>query len=275
MAKPTTYYRPKTLTEAIALTQQSGAVPLAGGALALGTDAPDVLIDVQDVPELRRIEPNDAGATFGAAVPLQTVLDWPALPAPLRRAMTRTVPLNLRTNLSIGESLRFWRAPLLREWVTALLAHDANVELVNDQAERSWDNMIGLIAAEQLDQDFITAINIPALREGEALGAAYVARSPADTPIVNAAAFVTVDAEGRVGSEFVFVSGASAQPFTQVRLKSLIDQPLDAANIASAVKAVAPQLDPVGDYLGSAEYRRELARITVQRALTECLERLA
>ncbi len=273
MAKPTTYYRPKTLTEAIALTHQSGAIPLAGGALELGSDAPEVLIDVQDVPELRRVEQSAAGATFGAAVALQTLLAWPELPHALRRALSRAVPLNLRDNISVGESLRLWRTPMLREWITALLAHDAGIELVNDEAERSWDNMISLMADQRLDQGFITGIDIPALREGEALGAAYVARTPADAPIVNAAAFVTVDASRRVGSAFVFVCGASAEQFTQVRLP-LIEHPLDEANIASAAKAAAPMLDPVGDQLGSAEYRREMARVVIGRALTECMESL-
>jgi CO/xanthine dehydrogenase FAD-binding subunit len=274
MAKPTNYYRPKTLTEAIALAAQSGAIPLAGGALTLGGDTPETLIDVQDVPELRQVEVNDSGATFGAAVPLQALLDWPALPDALRRALTRAVPLNLRDNISVGESLHQWKTPLLSEWIAALLAHDAGVELVNDDAERTWDNIIGLMAAGRLDTEFITALNIPALREDEALGASFVARSPADVPIVCASAYLTVDATNRVRSAFVFVGGASAQPFTQVRLP-LIERPLDEANIASAAKAVAPQVDPPDDYLGSAEYRREMARVTVQRALMDCMERLS
>ncbi len=271
MAKPTAYYRPKTLTEAIALTHQSRAIPLAGGALTLGADPPDAVIDVQDVPELRRVEEDARSATFGAALSLESVLD--ALPDAMRRALTRAVPLNLRAGTSIGESLRQWKSPFLREWIATLLAYDIGIEYVNADAERSWDNMIGLMERGSLDTDFITAINLPTMAEGQALGAAYVARSPADVPIVNAAAFLYVDAGRRVGAEFVFVGGASAQPFVQVRLP-LNDHPLDEANIASAVKAVAPQIDPVGDYLGSAEYRREMARVVVQRALIECMEHL-
>lgn len=274
MANPTTYLRPKTLTEAIALSQQFATVPLAGGGLIFGGDPPAAVIDVQDVPELRRIEQANAGVNFGAAVSLTTLLESPTLPDAMRRSLTRAVPLNLRDGISIGESLRAWKTPMLREWIAVLLAHDAGIEYVNDEAERSWDNMIGLFAHDRLDKDFITGLDIPALRDGEALGAAYVARTPADTPIVNAAAFVTVDASRRVGSAFVFVGGASAEPFVQVRLP-LIDNPLDEANIASAVKAVAPQLDPPDDYLGSAEYRREMARVTVQRALMECMESLS
>lgn len=275
MANPTTYHRPKTLAEALELAAQPGAIPLAGGGLALGSlDLPyETIIDVQDVPEMTRIDRHENGATFGAAVSLETVLEWADLPDAFRRALTRAIPLNLRDNISIGESLRLWQTPILREWITALLAHDAGIETVGAESESVWGNMIELLAADQLEQAFITALNLPLLREGHALGAATVARTPADAPIVNAAAFIYVDGR-RVESEFVFVGGASEPPIMQVSLETLVGNPLDEANIASAVKAVAPQVDPVDDYLGSAEYRREMARVVVQRALLECLGQL-
>jgi CO/xanthine dehydrogenase FAD-binding subunit len=235
----------------------------------------ETMIDVQAVPELIRIEQDDSGATFGAAVSLQTVLEWSSLPQAFRHALTRAIPLNLRSGMSIAESLHAGRMPMLHEWITTLLAHDVGIEYANTEGECSWNNMISLFDRDRLTQDFITAINIPALQKSEALGAASVARTPADAPIVNASAFVTVDADRHVEASFVFVSGASAQPVMQISLPTLKGSPLDEANIASAVKAVAPQVNPVGDYLGSADYRREMARVVVQRALMECKEQLS
>ncbi len=271
-----TYYRPKTLVDAFDLAQTPGSLPLAGGALTLGgVLLPyDVLIDVQDIPELRLNEQNDSGATFGSALPLQTLLDWPQLPEVLRRSLTRTLSLNLRNNISLGESLRAWRDPLLREWITALLACCAGIEYLDDHGVPQWDNTINQYVDDRLDKSFITALNFPALTEGQRFGAAYVARTPADVPIINAAALIYVDPYGYTESEFVFVSGASAEVFRQVRLTNLIPNPFDEANIASAVKMVAPQVEPVDDDLGSAEYRREMARVVVQRALMECLEQV-
>ena len=249
---------------------------LAGGTLTL----PDVtlpyntVIDVQDVPELQQNDQGEGGASFGAAVSLQTVLDWPALPSALRRALTRMIPHDLRAGISIGESLRFWQTPILREWITVLMAHDIGIEYANADAERSWDNIVGLMDRDQLERNFITAIYIPALSEGEAVGSAYVARTPDDLPIVNAAAFIYLDPYDRVESEFIYVSGASAQPIIQVRLDTLTPNPLDEATIASAVKGVDSQVNPVDDDLASADSRRELAREVVQRALIECMEQL-
>jgi len=45
-------------------------------------------------------------------------------------------------------------------------------------------------------------------------------------------------------------------------------------NIAHAANFVTTFAKPVGDYLGSAEYRRGMARVTVQRALMECKQQL-
>lgn len=276
MANPTAYHRPKTLAEAINLAKQPGAIALAGGGLALGSLEPPykTVIDVQDVPEMTRIEHHANGATFGAAVSLETVLEWTGLPGVFQRALTRAIPLNLRDNISIGESLLLWQTPILREWITGLLAHDAGIESVDADGESVWGNMIELLRDGQLEQTFITALNLPALLTGHALGAAYVARTPADAPIVNAAAFIYVDERKYVESEFVFVSGATPEPILQVSLETLVGSPLNEANIASAVKAVAPQVEPVGDYLGGEEYRREMARVVVQRALLECLDQL-
>src|SRR4051794_39950754 len=102
MTNPTNYYRPKTLTEAIVLTQQPDSIVLAGGTVTLqGLSLPfNTVIDVQDVPELHQLDQGEGGATFGAALSLQTVLDWSSLPDALRRSLTRTIPPEQRTGIS-------------------------------------------------------------------------------------------------------------------------------------------------------------------------------
>ena len=50
-----------------------------------------------------------------AAAPLTAVLAWPALPAVLRRALSRAVPPETLASLSFGESVQAWRDPALPE----------------------------------------------------------------------------------------------------------------------------------------------------------------
>ncbi len=272
-----TLYRPKTLTEAIELSMQPDAIPLSGGAPTLPglTLTQNTIVDIQDVPELRVIEQSETNATFGAAISLQTLLDWPSLPATLRSTLTRTLPADLRARLSIGEFLRFWQTPLLREWITAMLAHDVGIAYVNSDFNPILDNIVGLMDSGRLDQDFVTSINIAALNEGEVVGTARVASTPDDLPLVNAAAFIYVDPYGCVESEYIYVSGASPKPIIRVRLETLIPYPLDKAIIDRTVEGVPAQVDPVDDDRASAEDRRKMALEVVQRALTDCMEQLA
>jgi CO/xanthine dehydrogenase FAD-binding subunit len=112
------------------------------------------------------------------------------------------------------------------------------------------------------------------LHEREAFGAAFVARTPADIAIVNAAVYVELDADGKIASAFAALCGASADYIVNLSLETLYSNPLNETNIVSAAQWVMGQVEPVADYRGSAEYRREMARVTVQRALLDCKEQL-
>lgn len=277
MANPKQYHRPTTLEQALELARQSDTLLLAGGALVLGTLdlAQSSVIDLQAIPELHRFDADEGGITVGAGVTFAQLLEWEQLPDVFRRAIIRAIPLNVRSNLSILESLRERQHPMLREWLAAITAHDIGVEWVqNDQ--RDWESIAGLLVhPAEFDTLFITAVDIPAVPPRQALGSAFVARTPADVPIVNAAVYLYLNDAGNVESMFGAVCGASADPVRAFTLDTLIGSPLDAPNIASAVKAIAALVDPVGDYLGSTEYRREMARVCIERALTECLAQLS
>jgi carbon-monoxide dehydrogenase medium subunit len=272
MTTPKAYHRPTTLNEALSLLTNADAIAVAGGALLFGrqTLPYEEVIDLQGVAELRQITPDANGVTLGAAVPLQTLVDSEAIPTLLKTALTRALPLNLRNGATVGESLLLVQPP--REWLAALVAYDAAVTRALPSGEHLTDSLISLMdgSSDHASRNgIITGVFLPTLHQREAVGAAFVARTPADEAIVNAAAFVQLDASGRVDSAFAAICGASAEPVISIYLDTLAGNPLDEANIASAVKAIAPRVNPVGDYLGSADYRREMARVTVQRALLD------
>lgn len=276
MANPKTYYRPTTLDEALRLAGQPNTIALAGGALTFGAlDLPcEAVIDLQAISELGQIEPGDNGIYVGGAVSLQQVIELPPIQPTLKRALMRTLPLNLRSGATLMESLI---APNpLREWLAALVALDVGVERALPDGTRVIDGFANLIESESdLRAGIISRVFFPFLDTGEALGSAFVARTPADEPIVNAAAFVELSADNKVETPFIAIGGASEQPVVNLYLHTLEGNPLDKANIASAVKLVAPSVNPIGDYKGSADYRREMARVCVQRALLDCLDQLS
>jgi CO/xanthine dehydrogenase FAD-binding subunit len=277
MHNPKKYHRPKTLDAALQLASQPGMLAVAGGALTFGAlEIPyEAVVDLQDIPELRQIEVRGNSVSIGGAVTLQQVVESPLVPDALKRSITRTLPLNIRHAASVAESL-ISNEPL-REWLAALVAWDVGVEQLLPTGERAVSGIASLLegAIERtLKSGIMTRLDIPVLSEREAFGMAFVSRTPADSPIVNAAVYVMLDSRGNVETAFVALCGVSLDVVLNLPLSTLSGNPLNEANIASAAKWVMAQVDPVGDYNGSAEYRREMARVTVQRALMDCKNQL-
>lgn len=274
MSKPISYDRPRTLDAALALAS-SAELALAGGAFTLTQVLLpyDHVIDMQDVPELKPIEQRGDALFLGGAVTLQAVIESPLVPVAFKRAIERVIPLNMRNGASVGESVLALREPMLREWLAALVACGAQVELAAPSGIRS--SMSILEAAQtNLPRAIIVGVSIPLAREREAVGAAFVGRTPADQPIVNAAARVRLNEGGQVTEATAALCGASPEPVIRLALTALLDNPLSESSIASGMSTIASAVNPVGDYLGSADYRREMARVMVQRALLDCLAQL-
>jgi carbon-monoxide dehydrogenase medium subunit len=54
----------------------------------------------------------------------------------------------------------------------------------------------------------------------------------------------------------------------------LVGKAFDRGAIEAAAARAAREARPVSDVRATAEYRREISRVLVARALTECLERM-
>lgn len=280
MTNPKTYYRPKTLAEAVERAVQPGSLALAGGALTLGqVMLPyETVIDLQDLVEIQQISQDDTGLHIGGGVRLQAVVESPLVPDALQRALTRTLPLNLRNGASVGESLIVNDPP--REWLAMLAALDAQVEhagqLNNPDPYPLWEQSLEefvdyLHLHRHPYHGIITQIQFAPTIAHLKLGAAYVSRTPADAPIVNAAVALAVDNRGKVSSAVAGIGGAAHIPVMRLELETLMGSVLNEANVVHAAGWASSQVHPVGDYGGSAEYRIAMARVTVERALRECM----
>ncbi len=198
--------------------------------------------------------------------PLQTMVDADNAPALFKQVLRRSYTWQERNDTSIRQAaLSPDRGPL---WAAALMAWDAQA-LFEDgntvpyaayfrRQARGQGRMIGLlIAAEN-----------PARR----WGIAEVARTRRDTPIVAAVAVVDFQ-EDRVASARVALSGVwkhtadLAQAPTQ-----LVGQPLNQEAIEHVARAIAQEVNPRPNYLGSVAYRRAMAEVLSRDALLKCLK---
>ncbi len=149
----------------------------------------------------------------------------------LRRAAQGEGPVNLRNAATVGGVVA--AAESDSEFYAALLALDAHL-VVHEGTRPKTIPLAEWVPGRGL----ITEVRLPlAAWRG---GAARIARTPSDRPIV--AAYAVVDA----GVQRVALCGVAHHPIL--------------AGMA---------LDPPDDFKGSAEYRRAMAEVVMARALAE------
>jgi CO/xanthine dehydrogenase FAD-binding subunit len=151
-----------------------------------------------------------------------------------------------------------WSAALLA--LGATVALEQNGEKVEIPVERFLD---------ERPKGQIVALHVRT--EGVRWGAAAVARTPADKPIVAAIAGVELDgqvvSQARLALTGVWPTAVGmAEASAQLRGK-----PLAAESIRAVAAAVQDEVAPNGDFLGSVQYRRAMAGILTRRALEQCL----
>lgn len=263
------YSRPQTVAEAVELLDQPGrhAVPLAGGTwltprLRTDIDVPgslagdvDLVVDLANLPlnyVISEGEPGRGSLRIGATTRLAAIMDDPLCQALaggiLAEAARRAGPVNVRNSATVGGCIAA-RGPVL-EFSLALIALDARVV-----TSGGGDGDLNVFAS--LSGQLITEVRLlwPA---GDVMGGlARVARTPADQPIVAAAAVVSA-----TGIRVV-LGGVAEQELV-----------LDAASAAELDEAVAAQLaaaQPFADFRGSVEYRQAMAPIVARRAVEAAL----
>jgi CO/xanthine dehydrogenase FAD-binding subunit len=271
------YHRPTDLDEAKRLLHRKGirTVPLAGGSSVIGEATPDLeaVVDLDGL-KLDFIEYENGALYLGAMLRLQTIVEKLAdiSDVLLADAARRTAGWHIRNMATVGGVLAGGdiHSPLS----IALAALKARVKIYEQAGEMPlWADLSKEIRRQGLKGKLITAISLN-LPEGR-MGASYqqVARTPADRPIVSAASVV-------------YESGDAVQATTAVGglLNDILvlSQKLDRNYVATASAELAaevrktrtPEASYQSDFLGSAEYRRDVAPRLAQRALLAALERL-
>ena len=237
------YRRPASLEEALAILGSDQNAVVLGGGTRLNADPAPGPVEVVDLQALRldriRVTGN-ATVRIGAMATLQQIADSPMLPAVLREAARRERPSTLRRQATLGGCVAAREAA--SELLAALLAHDAEVSIAGHRGPRRSE-LAEFLAAGPLDRARIIT-NLTVCISGAA-SAARAARTRADQPIVAVVARITAAGERRLA-----LAGVAATPV-----------------MAGEHAGWAGELDPPGDFRGSAEYRRALAAVLADRAL--------
>jgi aerobic carbon-monoxide dehydrogenase medium subunit len=255
------YARPSTVEDAVRLlSAHDGARALAGGqtltnVMKARAAAPDVLVDLNGLDELRTISSDGGGLEVGAMVTLSELVRSSEVAEArpiLAEVAAQIADVQVRNRGTIGGNICS-NDPTnhLPPLVSAL---GASMTIRGAEGERTvtaQDFFLGVYMTAVGPGELLTTITIPAA-DGAADGFASIAIGADGTCICNAAATVTG------GQARIALGCVDAVPVL-----------LEAAAEESAVReAVAgADLDPPSDVHASADYRRHLAQVVAVRAV--------
>jgi probable selenate reductase FAD-binding subunit len=272
------YHKPDTLDEAITLLRRKTphTVVLAGGTWLNGETPRDVeaVVDISNLALhlVERLEsPPQMG--IGAAATLQTLVnvlrDTPGLDV-LATAAHATAALNIRNQATIGGTIV--TADAASPLVTALLACDAELVIQADN-ERAISLSGFLSYRDRMLGEGILIKQVRMSLPSADTRAAYerVARTPRDYPVVCAVAKCAIK-DGIAGNMRIAVGGVAPTPVRLRDMEFALEKKAVAEYLDTALSSAVAALAPPGDWLGSAEYRREMARVLVRRAVMKLIQ---
>ena len=272
----TAYHRPQTLDEALTLLSQPDALPLGGGTLLSHTRASTAPHDEPAAPlsaadSFQVVDLQLLGLDFlnkkgnelelGATLTLQALLESEHCPPALKAALKLEAPLNLRNSATVAGTLVTCDAR--STFATAMLAMDARLDIRSSNTDSRVSSIGEYLPLRP--RGLITSITVPV---NVKLAFEYVARTPADKPIVCAALVQWNSGRTRLALGGYGKSPMLAMDGTESEGTSSVD--LDKHSILRAVEAAARNaFHEATDEYGSAEYRMAVAATLAKRCLEQ------
>lgn len=271
------YAKARSVDHAIELLgERVGARVLAGGqsliaALNMRLEAPPLLVDINGIGGLDRIEVVDGTVEIGALVRhAQALASAPlAQHTPLiARALPHIAHPAIRNRGTIGGSVAY--ADPAAELPACLLALGGEVAISGPAGRRSVkadDFFRGLFETAVGPGDVVTAIRVPAATADMRYGFAELARRQGDYALVGLAACARAEGDALQGTRLVYF-GVDATPVRARGAEAAFDA-RGFAGLDEAVAALAGDLDPQDDVHASGRTRRHLAGVLLRRVVAE------
>ena len=274
------YARPGTVAEALqALASSEGAAPLAGGqslvnVLKHRVAQVELLVDISRLEELRRIETRpDGGLEIGACVTYDELdqSEQVRLAVPLLAEVAGHIEdQQIRCRGTIGGNCCL--SDPTNNLPPLLVALDATmvIETAGAQREVLARNFFhGYFATAVSEGELLRSIRVPPLASA-GVGYSTVAVGVDSKAIARAAAVVS--GNGTIEDARVVLACVSPAPMRHAGMEeALRGAPATVEIVRAAAQLVGDDLEPIGDVHGSAEYRRQMARVVARRAVMQAI----
>jgi len=276
------YCRPDTLGEALGVLaeRREEAAVLAGGMslgpmLNLRMVRPKTVIDISRLAGLDGIEVRGERIVTGA-----TVIQADALASPVIRTELPLLALALpwvghfqtRNAGTLGGSVA--HADPSAEIPLCLVVSDATVALRGGRRERrvpAREFFTGALTTVRRPDEMLVAIDWPRASPDEGHAFEEIAQRHGDFAIAAAACEVVLDGSDRIGRLALGLGGVADRPIA-IDTQEAIGAMADGGTAQTLARRIAASLDPMEDHVASADYRRALAQVLIERVVLRAVE---
>ena len=277
---PFEYACPATLAEAISLLAESAgtAMPIAGGqslmpALAFRLSTPALLVDLRRLGDLDGIDISGAGVRLGAMVrwcDIEANGELGEAHPLLVAAVSHVAHYQIRNRGTIGGSLA--NADPAAELPGIAVTCDAEIHVTGPNGTRAIaaaDFFLGPLATALEPDELIVEMSLPPWPSDRRWGFDELSRRRGDFALAGVALYYDVDGQGRATNAHVGVIGGVDRQQRLLEVEAMLNgHAIDAEVITAASAAAAAAVDPPEDIHASAEYRRALVAVLVERMLS-------
>ena len=274
---------PSSLDEVLGLLDKhgEGARVMAGGTALVvlmkqSLVLADRLVSLHRVPNLSYIRQENGELRIGALTRHREVetSDLVRDQAPLlAQVYSRVATVRIRNVATVGGGLA--HADPAQDPPTALLVLGASARLVSTKGER-------VVPVSELFLDYyetsiqpnevLTEILVPPAPAGvRHTYLRYLPRTADDYPTVSVAAMAQVE-NGQCKDVRVALGAVAPTPLRATAVEEALQgKEVNKETVRQAAEAVADQVNPLDDFRGSAEYKRDMAVVHTRRALEQVL----
>jgi CO/xanthine dehydrogenase FAD-binding subunit len=274
------YFAPGTVREAVRLLTQHEAKILAGGQslvpiMNFRLARPEALIDINGIKELDYVREDGGELTIGALTRQRDVEISPLVRRKcplLAEAILHVGHATIRNRGTIGGSLV--HADPSAEIPLVVTALDGSLKAIGPEGEAMFkprDFFVTYLTTALDPAQVLAEVRIPTLAGGTGWSFLELSRRAGDFAIVAVA--VTLRMNGSTCKEArIALGGVAPTPVRATQAEeALAGEKVAEKLIEQAAKLAIEATDAESDYHASADYRRDMTRVLVRRALQEAL----
>jgi carbon-monoxide dehydrogenase medium subunit len=277
------YVQPRSLEETVRALHRFGddAKVLAGGQslvpmMNFRLARPSALVDIARVPGLDGIEIGASDVAVGALVThrrLELGGEVPGALGSLLSAAARCVGhLPIRTRGTFGGSIA--HADPAAEWCVLATLMDADVLIASAEGTRSVpaESFFVTVFTTAIEPtDVVTGVRLPLLGPDDRIGFCEFSRRAGDFAIVMAMVALRLR-DGAVAGARIALGGVADRAVRATAAEAaLLGAVPDREAFEEAGAIAARDVEPYEDIHGPPEYRRDLVRVMVRRALEQAV----